>query len=127
MDAGARSPAEPKQGDRGQDGANDCDTHALLRFDLAVFVVHLLLDVVNVGEVKWEGDKDPAQDAEECETKHLLPEVVDFDEHDGERLEPEVEQCVDEPDVEVEYKDNGLLEIERERPDQYIDRDIASS
>ena len=53
--------------------------------------------------------------------------MVDFDEHDGERLEPEVEQCVDERDVEVEYKDNGLLEIKRERPDQHIDGDIASS
>lgn len=60
MDVGTCGPAEPKQGGRGQEGAKDRDAHTFLGFDLAVFIVHLLLDKIEVGEVNGEGNKYPA-------------------------------------------------------------------
>jgi len=52
--------------------------------------------------------------------------VVDVDEDDGERLEPDVQQTVDEGDVEVEQEGNRFCETDGERFDESHLDDLAA-
>ena len=79
-----------------------------------------------VGVVE-EGDQDDdgtEEDAEEGEAFETLGEVVDLAEDDGEGLEPEVEETVDEGDVEVEGEADGFLQGEGEGADEDHEEDF---
>ena len=118
MDVCARTPAEPEQADGDAEGADDARVEALLGLDLALLVELRLEESVQVPEVGRDGDQGADEDSEISETFGAEVEVVDVDEDDHERLEPDVEDAVDERDVQVEEEDHGLGEVEGEGSDE---------
>ena len=76
-------------------GANDCDGHTLLRFELPLVVVLGFLNVVQVGEEGRHDDQRSNENAEERQAEELLPPVVDTNENDREGLKSDVEKGID--------------------------------
>jgi hypothetical protein len=87
----AGGPSEPEETDGDEEGPDDGDGHALLRFQLAILVVLRLLHVVQVREEGGHDEERADEEAEEGEADELLAPVVDAAKHDREGLEPHVE------------------------------------
>ena len=118
VDRGARGPAEPEEADGDEEGADEGGLEADFGAEEPL-LVELRFDVFVV--VEEEGDHDdegPDEDAEEGETFGPEREIVYPDEDYREAFEPEVEQSVDERQVEVQKKADGLCESEGEGPDE---------
>ena len=95
MHTGPRRQSEPKETDRNEKGANDCDRHTLLRFELPLVIVLGFLHVVQVGEEGRHDDQRSNENAEERQAEELLPPMVDTNEKDREGLKSDVEKGID--------------------------------
>ena len=126
MHARPRCPSKPEQTNRDEERANDCDGHTLLRSELAIGVILGLLHVIQVGEEWWHDNERANEKAEERQTNHLLPPMVDADEHNREGFEPDVQKRVDQADVGVESEHDRLLEVERERAHQDLNSKVTA-
>lgn len=91
----ARGPTEPEQTDGHEEAAEHGRLKADLGPDFAAFVELLFLVEVEVEEEAGHRDEGANEDAEEGEAFFAEVEAVDFDEDDGEGLEPDVEEAVD--------------------------------
>lgn len=112
-------PAKPEQTDRNTEGTDERRRQALLGLNVAILVELRLLHVVEIQAIKWDNDESTAENTQEGKPFFSEVEMVDPFEHDGERFEPNVEKAVDQSDVEVEEEEDGLVEVQGQRPDQY--------
>ncbi len=118
VDRGARGPAEPEEADGDEEAADEGGLEADFGAEETLFV-ELRLNVFVVVEEEGEHDDEGAdEDPEEGEAFGAEREVIDFDEDDGEALEPEVEESVDEREVHVQKEADRFREREGERPDE---------
>ena len=69
--------------------------------EFAVLVELGLKELVAVVEKWWDNDQGTEENAQEGEAFETLGEMVDLAEDNGKRLEPKVEQTVNEGDVEI--------------------------
>ena len=51
--------------------------------------------------------------------------MVDTEKHDGEGLEPDVEERIDEAGVDVEHEHDRLLKVKRKGPHEDVDSEVA--
>ena len=126
VDRGAGGPAEPEEADGDEEGADEGGLQAEFGAEEAL-VVELRFEVAV--EVVEEGDDDDEAsdgDAEEGEALTLEREAVHVDEYDGEALEPEIEQSVDQGDVDVQQEADRLGEGEGEWPDENHQPNLSS-
>lgn len=118
VDRGARGPAEPEEADGDEKGANEGRLEADFGAELTA-LIELRFDVLVIVEKEGDHDDEGTQeDAEEGETFGSGREAVDPNEDYWEALEPEVEQSVDQCDIEIQEKANGLRERQGKRPDE---------
>lgn len=103
---------------RDTERADKARRQSFLRLELAILVELRFEVLVEIPEEGRDGNESADQDAQVCEAFLAEAEVVDANEDDDEGLEPDVQEAVDEGDVEVDEKDHGLVEVERERPDE---------
>jgi len=121
----ARCPSKPEQTYRDEQSADDGDGHAFLWLQLSLVVILGLLDVIQVREERGHDDECANEQSEERQADELLAPVVDTEKHDGEGLEPDVQERIDEACVDVEREHDRLLEVERKGANEDVDGDIA--
>ena len=109
MDRRARRPAEPEEANGQEEGAEHRGLQTDLGSEFAVLIEFGLNEFVAVVEKWWDNDKGTEEDAKEGEALETLGEMVDLAEDNGERLEPKVEQTVNEGDVEIKCEANGFF------------------
>ena len=124
MNRRARRPAEPEQADGDEERPDHGRLETNFGPEFAILIELGLDEDVIVVEKGDQDDEGTEEDAEEGQAFEALGEVVDIDEDDWERLEPEVEETVGEGDVEIEYEDNGFLQGESEGPDEDHEEDF---
>lgn len=126
MDIRAGSPPEPEETERDGEGADERGREPPFGLQLALGV-ELWLDVpALVVDEGREDDEDADEDADEGRALEAQAEAVDLREDDGEALEPDVQQSVDERDVQVEQEDHGLGEAQGERAHQHHLRHLTA-
>lgn len=126
MNVGFGCVAEDEEADRDAECTDETWRQSLLRLNIAILIELRLHVLVDVEEVRWDGDDRTDEDAHVSKTFETEGEAVDVDEDEDEGLEPDVEQAVDEGDVKVEEEDHGLGEVESEWPDQRHQCDILA-
>lgn len=116
-------PPEEEQTNGNEERANHGRRKPFLGLDDPILEL-LLLDEVQVQEVAGDGNERADKDTYERETLGAEREAVDADEGDGEGLEPDVQDAVDERDVEVHAQHDGLRDGELERTDKRHEQDV---
>jgi len=84
-----------------------------------------LLYVIQVREERGHDDEWPDEESEERQAEELLATVVNTEKYDGEGLELDLQEGVDEADVKVECKHDRLLEIESKGAHEDADREVG--
>jgi len=103
----------PEQTYRDKQSTDDGNGHAFLWLELTP--CHFTWALVrNTGTRRRGGYSDDCAngESEERQADELLAPVVGTEENDGEGLEPNVQERVDEADVDVEHEHDRLLEVE---------------
>ena len=118
VDTGSSAPAEPEETDGDEAAAYTSGREPILWFDVAVGVESGLEPLVEPVVEGGNHEEGADEDADVGEALLAEVEVVDAHEDDGEGLEPDVEEAVDEGDVHVEEEDHGLEEVESEWSDE---------
>lgn len=123
--ARATGPAEPEQANGDGEGADvGWQSQAELGLDLAV-LVEFGFDVAHlVPDEGGKDDEDTNKNAEEGDTLKAQGEAVDLGEDDGEGLEPDVQQAVDQGDVHVQTQDDRLGQAQLEGPHERHHSDV---
>ena len=93
------APAEPEQTNWDAEGSHAASVQALFGLDLAVLVELRLEVCVHVPEVGRDDDQGSDENAKVGDTFETEREVINFDKDDDERLEPDVQDTIDEGDV----------------------------
>lgn len=126
VDRGARGPAEPEEADGDEKGAHEGRLEANFGAELTA-IIELRFDVLVIVDEEGDHDNEGTQeDAEEGETFGSRREAVDPNKDYREALEPKVEQSVDQCDIEIQEKADGLCEREGKRPDENHHCDLFS-
>lgn len=108
------------------EGTNTASVETLLWLNLSIFVEVWLQTVLEVDEEWWNSDDSSNQDTKECHTFSAQSETIDTDEDDRERLEPDVQETVDQGDVQVEQEYHWLGEVKSEWSDKRHHYDVLS-
>ena len=125
MHALAGCPSEPEETYGDEQRADDGDGHAFLWLELTLVVILGFLYVIQVREEGGHDDERADEEAEERQAEELLAPVVDTEKDNGEGLEPDVEEGVDEADVDVEREHDRLLKVERKGAHEDVDGKVA--
>lgn len=94
---------------------------------LAILIELRLQIAMRPVEKRRHNDERANEDSQE--RKPLCPETeaVNLHEDDGERLEPDVQQSVDQCNVHIQEKHNGFAETQRERADEHHLDDLPAA
>lgn len=120
-------PTKPKQTHRYKKTPHHRRNKPQLRVQLPILIELRLQIPMRPPEERRHDDKSPNQDPQERQPLRPQTKPVDPHEHDGKRLEPDVQQAVHERDVHVQEEDDGLAEAEREGPDEHHGHDLAAA
>jgi len=118
VDVCATCPAEPEQTNGDGESTHESRREASLGLNLAV-LIEMRLGVLPIpNDEEREDDEDANEDAQERNALEAETETVDPGEDNRERLEPDVQQTVDQRDVQVQEEHDGLRKEQLERLDE---------